>query len=38
MAEVFAAGIVILLTFVNSIGAETVSKAQTAIVSIVLSS
>ena len=34
--KVFAAGIVILLTFVNSIGAETVSKAQTAIVSIVL--
>ena len=34
--KIFAAGIVILLTFVNSIGAETVSKAQTAIVSVVL--
>ncbi len=34
--KVFAAAIVILLTFVNSIGAEAASKAQTAIVSIVL--
>lgn len=34
--KIFAAGMVILLTFVNSIGAETVSKAQTAIVGVVL--
>jgi amino acid transporter len=34
--KVFAAGIVILLTFINSIGAEAVTRAQTAIVSIVL--
>jgi amino acid transporter len=34
--KIFAAGIVILLTFVNSIGAEAVTKAQTVIVSIVL--
>ncbi len=34
--KIFAAAIVILLTFVNSIGAEAVTKAQTAIVTIVL--
>ena len=34
--KIFAAGIVVLLTFVNSIGAEAVTKAQTAIVTIVL--
>lgn len=34
--KIFAVGIVILLTYVNSIGAESVTKAQTAIVSIVL--
>jgi amino acid transporter len=34
--KIFAAAIVILLTFINSIGAETVTKAQTAIVTIVL--
>ncbi len=34
--KVFAAAIIILLTFVNSIGAEAVTKAQTVIVSIVL--
>jgi amino acid transporter len=35
-AKVFAVAIVILLTYVNSIGAQTVARAQTAIVSIVL--
>jgi amino acid transporter len=35
-AKVFAVAIVVLLTYVNSIGAQTVAKAQTAIVSIVL--
>lgn len=34
--KIFAAGIILLLTFVNLIGAETVSRAQTIIVSIVL--
>ena len=34
--KIFAVAIVILLTYVNSIGAETVTKAQTAIVTIVL--
>jgi amino acid transporter len=34
--KIFAAAIVIVLTFVNSIGAEAVTKAQTVIVSIVL--
>ena len=34
--KIFAVVIVILLTYVNSIGAETVAKAQTAIVTIVL--
>jgi amino acid transporter len=34
--KVFAAGILLLLTFVNLIGAETVSRAQTIIVSVVL--
>lgn len=34
--KVFAAGIILLLTFVNLIGAEKVSRAQTVIVSIVL--
>ena len=34
--KIFAVGLVILLTFVNSIGAEAVTKAQTAIVTIVL--
>lgn len=34
--KIFAVGIVILMTFLNSIGAETVTKAQTAIVTIVL--
>jgi amino acid transporter len=34
--KVFAAAIIILLTFVNSIGAEAVTRAQTAVVSIVL--
>jgi amino acid transporter len=34
--KIFAAAIVILMTFLNSIGAEAVTKAQTAIVSIVL--
>ena len=34
--KIFAAAIVILLTYVNSIGAEAASKAQTAIVTIVL--
>jgi amino acid transporter len=35
-AKIFAAGIVVVLTFINSIGAEAVSRAQTAIVTIVL--
>lgn len=34
--KIFAAGILILLTLVNLIGAETVSRAQTIIVSVVL--
>ena len=34
--NIFASAIVILLTFINSIGAETVTRAQTAVVSIVL--
>ena len=34
--KIFAAGIVVLLTYVNSIGAEAVTRAQTAIVAIVL--
>ena len=34
--KIFAAAIVIVLTYVNSIGAEAVTKAQTAIVTIVL--
>ncbi len=34
--KIFAVAIVVLLTYVNSIGAETVTKAQTAIVTIVL--
>ena len=34
--NIFSTAIVILLTFVNSIGADTASKAQTAVVSIVL--
>jgi amino acid transporter len=34
--KIFAVAIVVLLTYVNSIGAETVSKAQTVIVTIVL--
>jgi amino acid transporter len=34
--KVFAAAIIILLTFVNSIGAEAVTKAQSVIVTIVL--
>jgi amino acid transporter len=34
--KIFAAAIVILLTFVNSIGADAVTKAQTVIVTIVL--
>lgn len=34
--KIFAAAIIILLTFVNSIGADAVTKAQTVIVSIVL--
>jgi len=34
--KIFAAAIIILLTFVNSIGAEAVTKAQTVIVTIVL--
>jgi amino acid transporter len=34
--NIFASGIVILLTFVNIIGAEAVARAQTAIVTIVL--
>ena len=34
--KIFAAAIVILLTYVNSIGAEAVTKAQAGIVSIVL--
>jgi amino acid transporter len=34
--KIFAAAIIILLTFVNSIGAEAVTKSQTVIVSIVL--
>lgn len=34
--KIFAAAIVILLTYVNSIGAETVTKVQSAIVTIVL--
>jgi amino acid transporter len=34
--KIFAVGIVVLLTFLNSIGAEAVTKAQTAIVTIVL--
>lgn len=34
--KVFAAGIILLLTFVNLIGAETVSRAQTIIVSVVI--
>ena len=34
--KIFAAGMVVLLTFINTIGAEAVTKAQTAIVSIVL--
>ena len=35
-AKVFAAGIIVVLTFVNSIGANTVARAQTAIVTVVL--
>ncbi len=34
--KIFAVAIVVLLTYVNSIGAEAVSKAQTAIVTVVL--
>jgi amino acid transporter len=34
--KIFAAAIVVLLTFVNSIGADAVTRAQTAVVSIVL--
>jgi amino acid transporter len=34
--KIFAVAIVVLLTYVNSIGAEAVSRAQTAIVTIVL--
>jgi amino acid transporter len=34
--KIFAVGIVVLLTFVNSIGAEAVTRAQTVIVTIVL--
>jgi amino acid transporter len=34
--KIFAAAVVILMTFLNSIGAEAVTKAQTAIVTIVL--
>jgi amino acid transporter len=34
--KIFATAIIILLTFINSIGADAVTKAQTAIVSIVL--
>ena len=34
--KIFAVAIVVLLTYLNSIGAETVTKAQTAIVTIVL--
>ena len=34
--KIFATAIIILLTFVNSIGAEAVSKVQTAIVTVVL--
>jgi len=34
--KIFAVAIVVLLTYVNSIGAEAVTKAQTAIVTIVL--
>ena len=34
--KIFAAGLVVLLTFVNSIGAEAAVKAQTAVVTIVL--
>jgi amino acid transporter len=34
--NIFATAIVILLTFLNSIGADTASKAQTAVVSVVL--
>jgi amino acid transporter len=34
--KIFAVGIVILMTFLNSIGAETVTKAQTVIVTTVL--
>jgi amino acid transporter len=34
--KVFAAAIIILLTYVNSVGAETVTKVQSAIVTIVL--
>jgi amino acid transporter len=34
--KIFASAIVVLLTFINSIGAEAVTRAQTAIVTIVL--
>lgn len=34
--KIFAAGMVVLLTYVNSVGAEAVTRAQTAIVTIVL--
>lgn len=34
--KIFAVGVVVVLTFLNSIGAEAVTRAQTAIVSIVL--
>jgi amino acid transporter len=34
--KIFAVGLVVLLTFVNSVGAEAAVKAQTAVVSIVL--
>jgi amino acid transporter len=34
--KIFATAIIILLTFINSIGAEAVTRAQTAIVSVVL--
>ena len=34
--KIFAAGIIILLTFINTIGAEAVTKTQTAVVTIVI--
>lgn len=34
--KIFAAAVIILMTFINSIGADAVTKAQTAIVTIVL--